>query len=116
MRAITDLHLIVHDQATGCNKWLDAKPKTLIESEQLFKSEKGFEDAMYGVYTKMAGTSLYGDQLTMSFLEVLAQQYNCQSNPSHNFYQAANYNYLDAGVKSSSRQYLELECIIPSPT
>ncbi|QEC42082.1 RagB/SusD family nutrient uptake outer membrane protein [Pseudobacter ginsenosidimutans] len=86
--------------ASGCNKWLDAKPKTLIESEQLFKSEKGFEDAMYGVYTTMSRSSLYGEQLTMSFLDVLAQQYNCQSKPSHIFYQVANYNYLDGGVKT----------------
>ncbi|MGN6421343.1 MAG: RagB/SusD family nutrient uptake outer membrane protein [Pseudobacter sp.] len=86
--------------ATGCNKWLDAKPKTMIESEQLFKSEKGFEDAMYGVYATLAQAPLYGEQLTMSFLDVLAQQYNCQSNPSHIFYQAANYNYLDGSVKA----------------
>lgn len=86
--------------ATGCNKWLDAKPKTLIEAEQLFKSEKGFEDAMYGVYATLAQAPLYGEQLTMSFMDVLAQQYNCQSNPSHTFYQAANYNYLDGGVKA----------------
>lgn len=86
--------------ATGCNKWLDVKPKTLVEAEQLFKSEKGFEDAMYGVYATLGQTPLYGEQLTMSFLDVLAQQYNCQSTPSHTFYQAANYNYLDGSVKA----------------
>lgn len=86
--------------ATGCNKWLDVKPKTLVEAEQLFKSEKGFEDAMYGVYATLAQPSLYGEQLTMSFLDVLAQQFNCQANPSHIFYQAANYNYLDGSVKA----------------
>lgn len=86
--------------ASGCNKWLDAKPKTMVESEQLFGSEKGFEDAMYGVYTTMGESSLYGEHLTMAFLDVLAQQYNCQTNPSHNFHQASMYNYQDGAVKA----------------
>lgn len=85
--------------ATGCNKWLDAKPKTLVESEQLFSSEKGFQDAMYGAYTIMARSSLYGEQLTMSFVDVLAQQYDCQTKPGHTFYQASNYNYADGATK-----------------
>lgn len=83
----------------ACNKWLDAKPQTLVEPEKLFSKEKGFEDAMYGTYATMAQPALYGDQLTMSFLEVLAQQYNCQRNSSHIFYQASLYNYQDGSVK-----------------
>src|SRR5690606_14294342 len=47
----------------------------------------------------MANTSLYGGQLTMSFLDVLAQQYSCQTLPSHIFYQASVYNYDDGPVK-----------------
>ena len=85
---------------SGCKKWLDAKPKTVVEQSQLFTSEQGFEDAMYGVYTLMSNSSLYGDQLTMSFMDVLAQNYSCQTLPGHNFYQAAIYNYTDAGVKT----------------
>jgi len=84
---------------SSCKKWLDVHPKTQIEQDQLFTTEVGFQDALYGVYTVMAGDSLYGDQLTMSFLDVLAQQYSCQTNPIHLFYQAAIYNYQDAAVK-----------------
>jgi hypothetical protein len=94
--AILLLTLIV---APGCKKWLDVKPRTIVEQSQLFTSEKGFEDAMYGAYTIMSNASLYGDQLTMSFLDVLAQQYSCQTMPGHQFYQTSIYNYVDAGVK-----------------
>lgn len=87
----------------GCNKWLDVRPKTQVEANQLFTSEKGFEDAMYGVYTIMAGSSLYGDQLTMSFLDVLAQRYDCSSS-SHNYHQASLYNYENASVKGRIAQ------------
>lgn len=83
----------------GCNKWLDTRPQTLVAPDKLFSTEGGFEDAMYGVYTIMASSSLYGDQLTMSFLDVLAQQYNCQSIPGHQYYQASVYNYQDVVVK-----------------
>lgn len=86
--------------ASGCSKWLDTHPDTQVSPDKLFSSESGFEDAMYGVYTIMGSSALYGDQLTMSFLDVLAQQYNCQSIPAHQFYQAAVYNYQDASVKA----------------
>lgn len=95
--------LIVVCAAAGCNKWLDVQPKTQIESEKLFTSQKGFEDAMYGAYTLMASPALYGDQLTMSFMDVLAQRYNCNT-PSHSFHQAAVYNYEDAVIKSRIAQ------------
>lgn len=84
---------------SGCSKWLDVKPKTLVEPDQLFASERGFEDAMYGVYTLLGSASLYGDQLSMSFLDVLAQRYNCNT-PTHSFYQASVYNYQDGTVKT----------------
>ena len=86
--------------ASGCNKWLDVKPKTQVEESQLLSSESGFEDAMYGVYSTMANGSLYGDKLTMSFVDVLAQRYSVQNIPGHDYYQASLYNYQDAGVKS----------------
>lgn len=92
--------LLILILAPGCKKWLDVKPRTIVEQSRLFSSEKGFEDAMYGIYTVMSNASLYGDQLTMSFLDVLAQQYNCQTRPTHKFYQASIYKYTDAGVKT----------------
>src|SRR5262245_44797503 len=82
----------------GCKKWLDVKPKTMVDADKLFTTEKGFEDVMYGAYTIMANTPLYGEQMTMRILDVLAQQYNVQSNSGHTFYQSSIYNYSDAGV------------------
>jgi len=99
-KEIIGLLLLTLVVAPGCKKWLDVKPRTIVEQSQLLTSEIGFEDAMYGAYTVMSNASLYGDQLTMSFLDVLAQQYDCQGNPLHSFYQASLYNYTDAGVKA----------------
>lgn len=84
----------------SCSKWLDVKPKTQIVGSELLSTEGGFQDALYGVYATMASRSLYGDQLTMGFLDVLAQRYAISTNPSHIFYQASLYNYQDASVRA----------------
>lgn len=61
---------------TSCDDWLDVKPKTNVEEEELFKNEQGFKEALTGVYIKMSTTSLYGREMTYGFLDQLAQRYN----------------------------------------
>jgi len=77
---------------TSCESWLDVNPKTEVKADELFKSERGFRQALYGVYTEMTGSDLYGGNLSMSFLDVLAQNYviNQEGMP---FYHASNYEY-----------------------
>ena len=91
--------LVAAVTATSCKKWLDVRPKTQVETPQLFTSEKGFQDAMYGVYTQMADSNQYGDKLTMSFIDVLAQRYDI-STTDHDYYQASVYNYQDGKTKT----------------
>jgi len=76
----------------SCKKFLDVKPKSQIKEEVLFEKEQGFLDALSGIYTLMARRDLYGDQLTMSFLDVLAQRYKATTKTSP-YYDAVNYNY-----------------------
>ena len=45
---------------TSCSDWLDVKPKTNVEEEDLFKNEQGFKEALTGIYIKMSETQLYG--------------------------------------------------------
>ncbi len=60
----------------SCNDWLDVRPKSQIKEETLFQNASGFQDALIGVYTLMGRTNTYGGNLTMGFLDVLAQQYS----------------------------------------
>ncbi|MGJ1269454.1 RagB/SusD family nutrient uptake outer membrane protein [Sphingobacterium spiritivorum] len=78
---------------TACTKWLDIRPKTEVSEVVLFENEQGFKDAMTGVYTQMASRNLYGQEVTMGLMEVLAQNYDVDLN-THSYYQAGNYNYL----------------------
>ncbi len=61
---------------SGCEKWLDVSSKTDVVENDMLSDEQGFMEAMAGVYYTMADNKLYGDQLTMSFLDVIAHRYN----------------------------------------
>lgn len=60
---------------TGCNKWLDIQPKSDVAADELFTTESGFEEALNGVYIRLASTDLYGGELTTGFVNVLAQDF-----------------------------------------
>ena len=85
---------------TSCSKWLDVRPKSQVKETDMFSTEHGFVDALTGVYTLMTNTSLYGDNMTMGFMDALAQQYDIGGSSSA-FYQAGLYNYQDGNVKST---------------
>lgn len=84
----------------ACNDWLDVNPKSQVKNDILFENENGFKTALMGIYTGMAEPGLYGEKLTMSFLDVMAQYYNINST-YHNFYDISQYDYESTVVKSS---------------
>lgn len=90
--------------ASGCKKWLDVSPKTQIRQQELFENEQGFLDALTGVYLKLGSSSLYGQQMTYGFLDVLSQTYTItfagSDIHSTTFKQAGVYNYTDDRVKT----------------
>ncbi|MBO9632385.1 MAG: RagB/SusD family nutrient uptake outer membrane protein [Chitinophagaceae bacterium] len=87
--------LLVLLSGSGCKKWLDVNPKTNVTQDKLFNNEQGFKDALVGVYTQLASRPLYARELTMAFMDVLAQNYSVTSN-FHIYNKASQYNYTDA--------------------
>jgi hypothetical protein len=68
----------------SCKKFLDVKPQSEVDADQLFSTSQGFREALNGVYTLCASPSLYGGNLTFGSyngasttggLDVLAQNY-----------------------------------------
>lgn len=57
---------------SSCNDWLDVRPETQQKEEKQFSTYKGFRDALTGCYMSMANTNIYGEKLTMSHIESLA--------------------------------------------
>lgn len=82
---------------TSCNKFLDVQPQSQIDKNELFKTEEGFREALNGIYTSCASSSLYGGQLTFNFLDVMAQNYQFNDVQLQDI---ANFNYNNPQVKS----------------
>lgn len=90
--------LLVLLAGSGCKKWLDVNPKTNVTENKLFQSEQGFKDALTGVYTQLASRPLYARELTMAFMDVLAQNYSVTST-FHSYNAASLYRYTDAATR-----------------
>lgn len=84
---------------SGCKKWLEVSPRSQIREDEFFTTPGGFEDALTGVYAKLVSRPLYGDYLTMSFLDVLAQRYR-PADYYHVFKDDAQFLYQNATVKA----------------
>ena len=69
----------------ACKKFLDVKPKTQVESNVAFEDEKGYQQALTGIYVKMTSKSLYGKELTFGMMDVLGRQYNAITGAYTNF-------------------------------
>lgn len=83
----------------ACNKWLALTPKSQVASEDLFNSQEGFQEALNGVYTTASQGSLYGDELTCGFLDVMAQNYTLSSlNDNLSYLQTQKINFNDANL------------------
>lgn len=68
----------------SCNKWLDISPRTEVKDEEIFTNETGFYDAIMSCYLKMNGRTLYGENLTMTSIEYLAQHWDLDVNNQKN--------------------------------
>ena len=65
---------------SSCDSFLDVQPKGEVLEDDLLKDAKGFENALYGVYAKMGATNLYGQNLSYSALDLMAQYYTSTNN------------------------------------
>ncbi|MCI5706169.1 MAG: RagB/SusD family nutrient uptake outer membrane protein [Odoribacter sp.] len=84
----------------SCQDWLDVQPKAEIKLDVMFETEQGFKDALVGCYIMMSDNSLYGAEMTCTFLDVLAQQYALQGSSSGAYYNASRYMYTAANCES----------------
>ncbi|SKB39960.1 SusD family protein [Sphingobacterium nematocida] len=75
MKKIIPIALFAVLGFSSCEKWLAITPKSEIASDELFKSEQGFKDALMGAYLLMTDRGIYGFESTIGFIDALAQQY-----------------------------------------
>ena len=69
---------------TSCNNWLDVRPETEQKDKDQFSTTNGFFDALIGCYMSLASSSLYGEKLTISNIESLANLWYVSSSSARN--------------------------------
>lgn len=85
---------------SGCESWFDVSSEIDVKEDDLYKTESGFFDALVGVYAKMAENSLYGDQMTISTMELLAHNYVLQDGGPISYSYFSNFNYSTPETES----------------
>ena len=85
---------------SSCKKFLDVKPETQVDREELFSSEQGFKEALNGIYTSCASGNLYGGEMTFNLLDVLAQNYQFND---VTFQDIANFQFNNAALKDMGK-------------
>lgn len=83
----------------SCSKWLDVKPKDKFTEIQVFADLAGASNTLNGIYLQLSKEALYGGNLTMTTLEILAQRYNIGS--SHSKVKFQTYGYAEDAVKNN---------------
>lgn len=80
---------------TSCESWLDVKPSNETAAEQLFSTERGFQEALSGAYTLMTVPELYGREMTFGFVDAIGQQYVLANDQNWPYYYAQHFNYIE---------------------
>ena len=68
--------------ASSCNDWLDVRPETEQKEDDQFSTYNGFCSAVTGLYMLMGSQDIYGERLSMTNIESLANLWNMTDNAS----------------------------------
>lgn len=83
---------------TSCEDFLNITPDGQSKRDPQLSTAQGIEDAMYGVYSQMRSTSLYGQELYYHTLEILAHNLYCDDDDV--LEALARFEYKNTDVKS----------------
>ena len=97
----------------SCNSWLEVKPETEVEIDEMYSQQQGFQDALIGAYLNLKSSNAYGQELMYGTVEYLAQHWNYNSESLQE--DISRYNYIDESVQSRFESiYSQLYKIIAS--
>lgn len=86
---------------SSCNDWLDVKPQGQTEEEDMYTTYEGFKNSLIGCYMKLKGRNLYGEKLTMSHVESLAQLWNLSASTRYADVALGQYDFEDTYAKNA---------------
>ena len=83
---------------TSCEDFLNITPEGQAKRDELLLTTEGLEEAMYGVYSQLRSTNLYGQELYFHTLEIMAHNMYCDGHTT--LTALGNYEYDNTYVKS----------------
>lgn len=86
---------------SSCNDWLDVKPQGQTEEEDMYTTYEGFKNSLIGCYMKLKSRNLYGEKLTMSHVESLAQLWDLSASTRNADVALGQYDFEGTYAKSA---------------
>ena len=71
---------------TSCSDFLDVQSKGQLTDDEMFTDLTGYEDAMFGIYGKLASSNLYGSNLSWGMVDELGQQFGYDNTQDVSYY------------------------------
>lgn len=86
---------------TSCESWIDVEPTDRLSEDKVFSTQKGFLQSLNGVYAEMNNTNVYGGNLSVGVIDVMAQYYDGGSDNGYAYYYPAKYDYTATSLKNT---------------
>ena len=104
--------------ATSCDDWLDVRGENISKEDDQFENYKGFRDALIGCYMAMGETDAYGQRLTMTNIESMANLWYMADSYENSYpekYQLSHHKYADDNARPAVKAiYAKLYNIVAS--
>lgn len=84
----------------SCESWLQVRMKDKILEGELFKDIEGYMTALNGIYVELNGSEIYGRNLSMGTLDIMAQYYDVINPKDHTYKTYGDYDYTQSSYKS----------------
>lgn len=85
----------------SCESWITVEPDDRLTEDMVFSTQKGFQQALNGIYAEMNHTNVYGGNLSVGVLDVLAQYYDGGADNTYTYYYYSRYDYSATSVKNT---------------
>lgn len=83
----------------GCSKWIDVKPSDRLSESEVFSSKEGYLTALNGIYAELTHADIYGENMTVSSLDVMANYY-FMTLSTHRYYDFTVFTYTSDRTKT----------------
>lgn len=95
------LGLVLLLAAFSCEAWISVEPTDRLSEDKVFSTQKGFQQALNGVYAEMNHAGVYGGNLSAGALDVMGQYYAAGSDATYTYYHLSRYGYNYDNVKAT---------------